>query len=194
MTFGNNALHSIEASYPYDATLSEPEWVSPHHGRVTAESIQSNLTSGVQHLGSGTPNERVFLKVGPMPRWISDVIDSLNSILALEENWDSYGACSVSIETALATITLLCSVMGEKTPLPSIVPTPSGNIQLEWHEFGIDLEVEIIPDEGNLIWFEDERKELESYEGESLYSTQQQLLNFVGLVTQRAISKAPELE
>ncbi len=31
------------------------------------------------------------------------------------------------------------------TPAPSIVPTPRGRVQLEWHIHGVDLEVGVTP-------------------------------------------------
>jgi len=34
--------------------------------------------------------------------------------------------------------------MRDGTPVPSIVPTNSGGIQLEWHRNGVDLEIEVI--------------------------------------------------
>jgi hypothetical protein len=34
-------------------------------------------------------------------------------------------------------------IMSERTPPPQIVPTSAGQIQVEWHEGGLDLEIEI---------------------------------------------------
>ena len=96
-----------------------------------------------------------------VPDWIDHAVESLNSLLALEENWDSYGASRVDPETAIATLELLASIM--ETPLvpPSIVPTCRGNIQLEWHRFGIDLEVEVARSGKYSVFYEDESEHFE---------------------------------
>lgn len=99
--------------------------------------------------------------------WLDEAIEKLNSLLCLDENWDSYGAHRVSLEAVFAAIYVLASVLQENTPLPTFVPTPSGDVQLEWHQSGIDLEVEV-NSSGNIeIFFEDELEKNEAYEYES---------------------------
>ena len=52
-------------------------------------------------------------------------------------------------------LTVLTQVMLPRTPIPQIVPSPGGGVQIEWHTKGIDLEFHIAaPYEGEL-WFED---------------------------------------
>lgn len=63
-------------------------------------------------------------------------LEKLESLRLLKSNWDSYGAASISPE-AIATASQFLQ--------PDIVPTSQGGIQLEWHNFGIDLEIEITP-------------------------------------------------
>lgn len=63
-------------------------------------------------------------------------------LLSLRENWDSYGAPPIRralVEQAIDFI----EAMGNSVPVPSIVPTVKGGVQLEWHQGQIDLEVEI---------------------------------------------------
>ena len=65
---------------------------------------------------------------------------------------------------------------------------PSGNIQLEWHKSGIDLEVEITISGDYSISFEDVRDEIESHEDDTFCHSlhrSQMLLNFINLVTRR---------
>ena len=45
--------------------------------------------------------------------------------------------------------------MDESTPAPQLVPTPSGGIQAEWHENGIDLEIETLSSTRFAFYFED---------------------------------------
>lgn len=59
---------------------------------------------------------------------------ALDDLRALEPNWDSYGAATIS-EAALTTASYLC-----------FVPTVNGGIQIELHAGGMDIEVEIDPE------------------------------------------------
>ena len=118
----------------------------------------------------------------------SEEIEKLNSLLDLDENWDSYGAHRVNVEAVFATIQVLASVLQEDTPLPTFVPTPSGNVQLEWHESGIDLEVEVHPSGIIEVYFEDEFEKNDTYESDSVQGSVhdlQLLPEFVRIITER---------
>jgi len=39
---------------------------------------------------------------------------------------------------------VLALVMRDDTPVPSVCPTNRGGVQVEWHERGIDLEIETL--------------------------------------------------
>ncbi len=128
------------------------------------------------------------ISVSGLISWISEAVDSLNSLLALEENWDSYGARKVSPEAAFAAIILLHHVMDDQTPPPLIVPTPSGNIQLEWHRSEIDLEVEVTPSKTFFISYEDISGSTEPYEDDSpVHSVENPhpLFEYVNRIAQR---------
>lgn len=73
---------------------------------------------------------------------LKPIFQRLAHLAGLPDNWDSYGAQRVdSLRAELAVITL-GEVMESDTPLPSIVPTKDGGIQIEWHCRGIDLQIE----------------------------------------------------
>jgi len=76
--------------------------------------------------------------------WLQVAADRVAELLNLPENWDSYGAKQVNVELAVSSLNLLSQIMRNGTPVPSIVPTNSGGIQLEWHRNGVDLEIELI--------------------------------------------------
>ena len=184
------AYYPLESNNLHDSTLSEPQRVEPQFNTFPDEWNQSNQIWQVQQGGNMSIGQKVRIVTNSRaPAWLPETIDSLNSLLALSDNWDSYGACTISHETTLSTVQVLLFVMEEQTPLPSIVPMPSGNIQLEWHRFGIDLEVEITSSKSYSISFEDERHEIAPHDdGAFRHSVDdsQPLLDFTNLVTQRA--------
>lgn len=76
------------------------------------------------------------------PAWLESAVDRLASLVRLEAGWDSYQARTIDPQRAQHVLLALLEVMKPATPLPSIVPTTDGGIQLEWHRNGIDLEIE----------------------------------------------------
>ncbi len=80
---------------------------------------------------------------GDEPPWLHLVLQQMAGLLSLPRGWDSYGAPSVDVTAVAAALKLLAQTMRPQTPPPSVVPTSSGGVQLEWHTRGIDLEIEI---------------------------------------------------
>lgn len=89
------------------------------------------------------------------PRWFKPVVESLVELLRLEPNWDSYGALPINWQLANAAQELLFKIMEDDTPVPIVGPTNRGGIQIEWHERGIDLEIETISTRSFRVSFED---------------------------------------
>jgi len=86
----------------------------------------------------------------------------------LPDNWDSYGASSVSLSIANAALCFVESVSTSRTPQPAIVPTNDGKLQVEWHTQGIDLEVKIISQSAVSYSLEDSRGDFPSVEEREL--------------------------
>ena len=80
-------------------------------------------------------------------------------------DWNSYGARPVEFSNLEATVELLKWVMRPNTPSPNIVPTVDGNLQLEWHERGIDLEIRIRSRGRYYVTFEDLQSPSRDWEG-----------------------------
>lgn len=179
-----------ETQYLRDSTLSAPLWFAPQASTSQDELDQSRHTWRTQQETSVSAEPKLLIKIaGPTPSWLPATVNNLNLLLSLKENWDSYGAHRITPETTIAAIKVLLSVMQEGTPLPAIVPTPSGNIQLEWHRSGIDLEVEVNASGNHSISYEDETGQTEPWEDEyALHSANipQPLSNFIDQITQRS--------
>jgi hypothetical protein len=178
-----------ETQYLRESTLSAPLWFAPQASTPQEELDELQHTWRTQQGTKVSAEPKLLIKVaGAPPSWLSETVNSLNLLLALKENWDSYGAHRINSKTAITAIQILLPIMQEGTPPPSIVPTPSGNIQLEWHRSGIDLEVEVNASGKYSISYEDATEQIEPWEDElarhSAYSLQP-LSNFIDQITQR---------
>ncbi|MEJ7764882.1 MAG: hypothetical protein WKF86_05255 [Acidimicrobiales bacterium] len=88
------------------------------------------------------------------------VAERCRELFSLPAGWDGYTAQQVDADLIqkawdFAQVAA-CSVSGE----PSVVPTVSGGVALEWHARGIDLEIELTST-GTIILLEDETGEVE---------------------------------
>ena len=64
----------------------------------------------------------------------------------LENNWDSYGAKSITASALAKADLFLNALQAIQAVEPSIVPTNHSGIALEWHRNGYDIEIEISPE------------------------------------------------
>lgn len=76
--------------------------------------------------------------------WIRSVAAQLGYLGRLWANWDSYGAAPISRRAIDQMIEVLVGIMNARAPAPTMVPSPQGHLQAEWHKAGINLEVEVI--------------------------------------------------
>ena len=89
------------------------------------------------------------------PNWLAPTLCSFAEVLTIPANWDSYGARPIQPGVASSALDSLFAVMRDSTPLPSVVPTAKGGIQLEWHSRRFDLEVVFQPGENGEVYCED---------------------------------------
>lgn len=89
------------------------------------------------------------------PAWAEPMMKSAARLLALPSNWDSYGASRINPQCIRAALELARRFFCDETPPPSVVPTCSGGVQLEWHKGGIDLEIEFLSPTHLGVLFED---------------------------------------
>ena len=67
-------------------------------------------------------------------------------LVGLPSNWDSYGGQPINRQWAERALRLARVLLVAGIPTPSVVPTPNGGIQLEWHRRDLDLELAIESD------------------------------------------------
>jgi hypothetical protein len=88
--------------------------------------------------------------------WQVDALSRICRLLELKEGWDSYKAKAIPRETGMFALQILDAVMQQPSlSAPSIVPSPAGGIQLEWHTKSVDLELHISAVYDCEVWFED---------------------------------------
>lgn len=79
------------------------------------------------------------------PSWKEDVKRRFKELLSdrYSEDWDGYGAEPVRRDVIGFASEILEGVMWRRTPTPRITPMTHGGVMLEWHEAGIEIEIEI---------------------------------------------------
>jgi len=81
----------------------------------------------------------------------------MDELRGLPVGWDGHGGKPLDGAVADFTLHLLIKAMPSGTPLPQLVPLSHGGVQLEWHDDGIDLEIEIEAPNRTFFEFEDQR-------------------------------------
>src|ERR1700687_5677311 len=101
------------------------------------------------------PNFNHALNAEPERKWQIEVQERLFRYARMPKGWDSYNAPPVTWDASMFALYVLNDVMRPRTPLPQVVPTSVGGIQLEWHEKGVDLELHVTAPYQCELWFQD---------------------------------------
>jgi hypothetical protein len=91
----------------------------------------------------------------PQHAWVEPVKRRLVHICALAVGWDGYRGMPTRFDIAYFAFELLKRVCRASTPAPSIVPLPSGGLQIEWHQDAIDIELAIQTPNTVDVWIGD---------------------------------------
>lgn len=78
--------------------------------------------------------------------WHVEALQTLNNLIALQDNWDGYGSPRIQEGAREGAARLLRILAMREPPAPHIAPVPGGGIQLEWSYNNRELEFEILPD------------------------------------------------
>lgn len=78
------------------------------------------------------------------PEWTASLAARLDHLRRLPVGWDGYDAPPVRGEIADLAAHILEAVCGPGTPAPSAVPGTSGDLQIEWHTQGWDIEIDVL--------------------------------------------------
>lgn len=84
---------------------------------------------------------------------VADVVISLARLSDLDEDWDGYGAREIDIAAIETAANFVSAEVPDDLANPAVVPTSRGGVQIEWHECGVDLEVQFdSPTAGYWTW------------------------------------------
>lgn len=88
--------------------------------------------------------EEALANEGTTPPSIKEVCRKIEQLASLEDNWDSYGASRPTRHALTGALRWAYDLFTESTPTPDVFPLPNGNVQLEWSQGQMDIEIEII--------------------------------------------------
>jgi hypothetical protein len=101
------------------------------------------------------PNFAQQYDAEPQRKWQEEIVRQLVKFAKMPQGWDSYDAPPIRRDAGLFALEILHSIMRPRTPVPQIVPSSVGGVQLEWHQHGIDLELHITAPYEFEMWFRD---------------------------------------
>ena len=116
--------------------------------------------------GSTVRREILRMQSLPAPAWLEPTLNNCGHLLLLPADWDGAHAPVIDTGAIQAALDALCSFMADDSSAPQWTPTRDGGVQLDWHENGLDLEIEFSPDkaEGYAV-FEDHREGCDEWDG-----------------------------
>lgn len=76
--------------------------------------------------------------------WFAELNEQLRLLKALPEGWDGYCGLPVSEQVAVFTRQMLERIYFDGLPHPSLVPGSDGSLQVEWHQNGLDIELDVL--------------------------------------------------
>jgi hypothetical protein len=96
----------------------------------------------------------------PVPQWLFPTLERCAPLLLLPFDWNRRGAPPIEPTAIRAAIDALWSFMADRSSIPQWTPTRTGGVQLDWHENGIDLEMEFPPDaaDGHAVFDDNEHR------------------------------------
>lgn len=77
--------------------------------------------------------------------WWNHTVNRLIDLSTLPAGWDGYGAEPVDNSALRLTSSLLKEASDLGLPEPVVVPTSRGGLQIEWHDDGVEVDLEIPP-------------------------------------------------
>ncbi|NIA71054.1 hypothetical protein HBA54_20860 [Pelagibius litoralis] len=129
---------TADAAYDPDASL-----MASGVSSLRSFSLRQNLTEEdvIQAPRSGSISS--YFAAKQTNKCLFSIARKLQELAGLPVGWDGYDGQPLQSDIANFAFKLLSETLDPDCPPPQIVPLGYGGLQLEWHERGIDLEIEI---------------------------------------------------
>ncbi len=85
-------------------------------------------------------------------KWLRQTVVELVRLLGLPKDWNSDNPARINPKAIEKILALLLTILDSDSTPPVVVPTSQGGVQVEWHQNGIDLEIEAF-NSGNPEYF-----------------------------------------
>lgn len=119
---GNN-IHSLDAYRP--------------SGRVVPVPAQTRS----QWASTSVDDKQIVIEKS---RWIEELLPKFEELMRLPVGWDGYSGLPVSFQCVCFALQLIASLSTAEIEAPQVVPGSDGSLQLEWHNYGYDVELNIL--------------------------------------------------
>lgn len=139
---------TLLAENPARASLSENSYLRVAGGDNEEPTIESSQRRA-------TPDMRIQV-TGAHASWLPAVIARFEHLLSLRRGWDGEEGEPVGLDAVRSALNLVAYAAALDTRQPSVVPDADGELQIEWHFGGLDVEIATQPHCTYLILFEDQ--------------------------------------
>ena len=130
---------------------------------------------------------------GRFSRAIRETFEKLESLSGLEDDWDSYGAKAPREAVFIGAAAWIMDIFLDETPIPDVFPVPNGNIQIEWSQGGLDIEIEVISHSRCRVSYEDLENGANSWEEEVGFDISKLSQAIIELTDRSQGQRAPNL-
>jgi hypothetical protein len=75
-------------------------------------------------------------------KWLNQTIAEIVRLMWLPRDWNSDNPRQIEPKSIEKILAVLLTILDSDSTPPAVVPTTRGGVQVEWHQNGIDLEIE----------------------------------------------------
>jgi hypothetical protein len=101
-----------------------------------------------------------------LPGWVPEFIARVDELVdegVLDDDWNGHGASGLDPQAVVLAIRAMVALLGDGAgrPMPDVIPTFRGGLQLEWHLGAAELEVDVDPNGTVEVFFNDSAQQKE---------------------------------
>lgn len=94
-------------------------------------------------------------------KWLNQTIAEIVRLMWLPGDWSSDNPRQIEPKSIEKILAVLLTILDSDSTPPAVVPTTRGGVQVEWHQNGIDLEIEAFNSSKLEYYFSDSKGEKE---------------------------------